>query len=238
VLAAAGALLPADSGLAVRVADLHHGGRGLGALLATLRRNQATLEFALESAPGAADSPHEISASGSCTTRQVQCQLEFNVDTRRLAALLAVEQLPPEWPTQSLQASGVLAWRGDEAAELPRVLTGRFEIESQGAQPQHQLTANATMAGGQIELTEVQGTGPEPDQVFRGSGRVGLLARSYDLTVDYERVALAATGVPSPAGAGFARAWSALRGSAARRGWTEAPPARRVQWHGTWSAEP
>ena len=80
----------------------------------------------------------------------------------------------------------------------------------------------------------MQGTGPEPDQVFRGNGRVGLLARDYDVTVDYERVSLAATAVPSPARARLARAWSALRGSVARRGWTEAPETRRVQWHGNW----
>jgi hypothetical protein len=87
---------------------------------------------------------------------------------------------------------------------------------------------------GQIVLTDVQGTGPEPDQVFRGQGRIGLLARDYDLTVDYERVALAATAMPSPARARLSRAWNAMRGSVARRGWTDPPEARRVQWHGTW----
>ncbi len=70
--------------------------------------------------------------------------------------------------------------------------------------------------------------------MFRGTGRVALLAREYDLTVDYERVSLAASAVPTPARARVARAWTALRGSVARRGWTEAPEARRVQWHGTW----
>jgi hypothetical protein len=64
---------------------------------------------------------------------------------------------------------------------------------------------------------------------------VGLVARDYDLTVDYERVALAAAAVPSPARARFARAWNAVRGSAARHGWTAAPETRRVQWHGTWN---
>ena len=86
-------------------------------------------------------------------------------------------------------------------------------------------------------LANLQGTGPEPDQVFRGNGRVGLLARDYDLTVDYERVSMAATAVPSPARARLARAWTNLRGSVARRGWAEAPEARRVQWHGTWDAD-
>jgi hypothetical protein len=97
------------------------------------------------------------------------------------------------------------------------------------------MDAAAALSGGQIELSNVQGTGPAPDELFRGSGRIGLLARTYDVTVDYERISLAATAVPSPARAGFARAWSALRGSAARRGWTEeATPPRRVQWHGSW----
>jgi hypothetical protein len=96
------------------------------------------------------------------------------------------------------------------------------------------LVANATLADGQITLDNVQGSGPGTDQVFRGNGRVGLLAREYDLTVDYEQMSLAATAVPTPARARLARAWNALRGSAARRGWTEAPESRRVQWHGYW----
>ena len=76
------------------------------------------------------------------------------------------------------------------------------------------------------------------DQVFRGSGRLGLDSRDYDLTIDYERIAAAAAAVPTPARARLTRAWNALRGSAARRGWTEAPPeARRVQWHGYWDGE-
>ena len=81
-----------------------------------------------------------------------------------------------------------------------------------------------------------QGTGPAPTEVFRGSGRVGLLARDYDLTVDYEQVSLAATAVPTPARARLSRAWNALRGSVARRGWTDAPESRRVQWHGNWDS--
>ena len=94
--------------------------------------------------------------------------------------------------------------------------------------------ASAVLANGVIELQDVQGTGPAPDQVFRGSGRVGLAARTYDLTVDYEQVSLAASAVPTPARVRLSRAWSSLRGSAARRGWTETVPAKRVQWHGTW----
>ena len=97
------------------------------------------------------------------------------------------------------------------------------------------MTAVAKLADGQIELTHVQGAGPAPDQVFRGRGRVGLVARDYDLTVDYEQSSIAATAaMPTPARAPLARAWSVLRGSAARRGWAEAPESRRVQWHGYW----
>ena len=60
------------------------------------------------------------------------------------------------------------------------------------------------------------------------------MARDYDVTLDYERVALAATAVSSPTRARLARAWNAVRGSVVRRGWTEAPETRRVQWHGSW----
>src|SRR6185295_12228292 len=104
-----------------------------------------------------------------------------------------------------------------------------------GRDTNHQMATTATLADGQIELANVQGTGPEADQVFRGSGRVGLIAREYDLAVDFEHVSLAATAMPSPARARLARAWTVLRGSAARRGWTPEPEVRRVQWHGTWN---
>ena len=99
------------------------------------------------------------------------------------------------------------------------------------------MSADATLVDGHIDLANVQGSGPEADQLFRGTGRVGLLAREYDLTVDYEQVSLAASAVPTPARARLARAWASLRGTAARRGWAAAPEARRVQWHGTWEAE-
>jgi len=122
----------------------------------------------------------------------------------------------------------------DVQGDFARSLGGSFGLEAAGAGSDHQLSARASIADGEILLTDVQGTGPEADQVFRGTGRVGLLARDYDVTVDYERVALAAAAVPSPARARLARAWNAVRGSAARRGWTEAPDTRRVQWHGTW----
>ena len=119
-----------------------------------------------------------------------------------------------------------------------RVPAGRFDLETTGSQDNHQMTALATLADGQIDLANVQGTGPEADLMFRGSGRVALLAREYDMTVDYERVSLAASAMPTPARARLARALTALRGTAARRGWAEAPDARRVQWHGTWEAQP
>ena len=143
-------------------------------------------------------------------------------------------QLPAEWPTETLHAAGDLSWPADFSGELTQVLAGRFDLETQGRDSSHQMLASATLADGQITLANVQGIGPEADQLFRGTGRVALLAREYDLTVDYERVSLAASAVPTPARARVARAWTALRGSVARRGWADEPEARRVQWHGTW----
>jgi hypothetical protein len=231
VLAAAGALLPADTELTVRVAELRHANRGVGALLATLARRGTNTEFSLQAVEGSA---HDLNGTGSCVADANRCSVEFSFDTRDLPALLAVSELPAEWPTHALRASGELAWPRDAAGDITRQLTGRFDLETQGAASTHQLLASATLAAGQIELANVQGTGPASDEVFRGAGRIGLLTRTYDLTLDFERISLAATAMPSPARAGFARAWSALRGSAASRGWTEVAPPRRVQWHGTW----
>jgi hypothetical protein len=234
VLVVAGALLPADTELAVHVAELRHASRGLGALEAGLARRAGGVEFTLESAAG---SPHELSATGHCAADEGRCRMEFALDTRQLPDLLAGSELPAEWPTQMLRASGDLAWRADGAGDIARQLSGNFEIETQGADSSHQLMASATLGEGQIELVNIQGTGPEQDQVFRGNGRVRLAARTYDLSLDYEKVSLAASAVPTPARARLARAWTSLRGSAARRGWTEELPARRVQWHGSWSGD-
>jgi len=150
--------------------------------------------------------------------------------------LLHGVQLPSEWPTETLHAAGEIDWPM-RADDLTRALTGRFDLETQGDDSSHQLVANAVLNDGQILLGNVQGSGPAPDQVFRGSGRVSLVARNYDLTVDYEQVALAATAVPSPARAPLTRAWNALRGSVAKRGFTAVPEPRRVQWHGTWEGD-
>ncbi len=234
VLAAAGALLPADSEMHVAVADLRHARRGLGALTASLARREDALRFSLESAPGA---PHEVDASGRCESPAGACRFEFTMRTDELRALLGDTRLPAEWPTKSLRASGELHWRADASTDIARAIRGEFELETQGEDNTHQLVASATLADGQIELANVQGTGPGPDQVFRGQGRVGLLARTYDLSVDYERLSLAATGMPTPARARIARTWTALRGSAARQGWAETQPSRRVQWHGTWDGD-
>jgi uncharacterized protein YhdP len=230
VLAAAGALLPRDSDLAVQVAELRHAGHGMGALHAELGRRSSGLEFTLDSAE---HSPHELSASGGCTP-QADCRMEFTFDTAQLASLFDVGQLPAEWPTRSLKAAGELSWRGDIVDEDLDALSGQFDIEASGTETSHQLMASATLAHGQVDLANIQGSGPAPDEVFRGSGRVGLLARTYDLTVDYEQASLAASAVPSPARAGIARAWTLLRGSAARGGWAEPAPPRRVQWRGSW----
>ncbi|HET9472359.1 MAG TPA: hypothetical protein VFO82_00605, partial [Steroidobacteraceae bacterium] len=230
VLAAAGALLPRDTELVVTVGEARYGARNLGALQATIAQQQEGVGFSLESA---ATAMHQIKASGECPS-EGRCRAEFKAATAHLTALLADAQLPPEWPATSLSASGSLDWPLDPEGDLAHALAGKFEIQTAGGGADHQLTASATLADGQIVLADLQGTGPEPDQVFRGNGRIGLTARDYDFTVDYERVSLAATAVPSPARARLARAWNNLRGSVARRGWTEAPETRRVQWHGSW----
>ena len=234
VLAVAGALLPDQGELPMTIEDLRYSGLSLGGLDATLARRESNLEFSLESVESA---PHQLVAKGLCTAADVRCQVDFKADTRNLAALIGDVRLPAEWPTDSLRASGQLHWPADVQDDLARVLEGRFDLETAGNQDNHQMTALATLADGQINLANVQGTGPEADQMFRGSGRVALLAREYDMTVDYERVSLAASAMPTPARARLARALTALRGSAARRGWAEAPDSRRVQWHGTWDAQ-
>jgi hypothetical protein len=234
VLAAAGALLPVDGDLAMTVGDLHYADRSLGALHAAISRRDAGVEFSFES-PQAA--PHQLSAQGTCGAAENRCRAEFTADTTHLAALLGGAQLPAEWPMTSLHAAGELSWPVETAGDIARSLAGHFDLETQGADSGHQLLANATLADGQIQLANVQGSGPAPDQVFRGTGRVNLLARNYDLAVDYEQLSIAATAMPTPARARFARAWNVLRGSVARRGWTEAPESKRVQWHGTWESE-
>jgi hypothetical protein len=181
---------------------------------------------------------HQLTARGRCLNVEARCGLEFTADTGHLALLLRGAELPADWPTESLHAAGELSWPAELRGELVRVLSGKFELETEGSDSNHQLIASATLADGEIALANVQGIGPQADQLFRGNGRVALLAREYDLTVDYERVSMAASAVPSPARARVARAWTTLRGSAARRGWAEEPEARRVQWHGTWDAVP
>lgn len=235
VLAAAAAMLPENGELGLGIEDLRHAGRSLGAVQATLARSDSGVQFSLESAQAA---PHQLVARGQCGEADTRCRLEFTASTDHLAALLRDMKLPAEWPAETLHATGELSWPADLRGELTPVLAGKFDLETQGRDSSHQLIATATLADGQIALANVQGTGPEADQVFRGSGRVALLDRQYDLTVDYERVSLAASAVPTPARARVARAWTALRGQVARRGWAEAPEARRVQWHGTWDAEP
>lgn len=228
LLAVAGALLPANSELALSIGDLRYSERSLGALHAAIARRDDGTEFSLESPQAAL---HQLSARGRCVADS--CRAQFTADTGHLAALLRGVQLPPEWPTETLHAAGELDWPV-QAGDLTPVLTGRFDLETQGADSNHQLVANATLVDGQIQLDNVQGSGPAADQVFRGSGRVSLVARNYDLTVDYEQVALAATAVPTPARARLTRAWNVLRGSAAKRGLAAAPETRRVQWHGSW----
>jgi len=232
LLAAAGALLPQDGDLALTVGDLRYSERSLGALHAAIARRAGGVEFSIESPQAAL---HQLTAHGRCDLVEL-CRAQFTADTSHLAALLNGANLPAEWPTQTLHAAGELDWPL-RASDLTRALTGRFDLETQGEDSNHQLLANAMLNDGQIQLANVQGTGPASDEVYRGTGRVSLVARSYDLTVDYEQVALAAAAVPTPARAPLTRAWNALRGSVARRGWTEAPQTRRVQWHGSWDGD-
>ena len=234
VLAAAAAMLPANGELSLGLDDLRYAARSLGAVQATLTRREDGVGFSLESVQTA---QHQLAAQGQCISGETRCRIEFTADTEHLAALLRGIELPAEWPVETLHAAGELTWPVDPQGELTRELIGQFELETEGSDSSHQLVANATLADGQITLANVQGTGPEADQVFRGAGRVALLAREYDLTVDYERVSMAASAVPTQARARVARAWTALRGSVARRGWAEVPEARRVQWHGTWDAD-
>jgi uncharacterized protein YhdP len=233
ILAAAAALLPLKAGLSLNVADLRSSERSLGALHGALARTDAGLAFSFESSEPAL---HRISARGTCDNADARCRAEFTAGTAQLASLLRGVTLPSEIPAEQLHASGELSWPLD-SADLLVAMQGRFDIETEGSDAGHQLVANATLADGQIQLTNVQGTGPGADQVFRGEGRVGLVARDYDLTVDYERTTLAAAAVPTPARARLARVWNAVRGSAAKRGWAEPPESRRVQWHGYWDSE-
>jgi len=232
-LAAAAALLPARAELTLNVADVRHADRSLGAMHAAIARTDDGVAFSFDSAE---PSLHRFSAQGTCRGDEASCRAEFTVDTSHFAALLRGVSFPADLPTDKLHASGELAWPF-ASADLASALEGRFELETEGADATHQLVASATLAAGQLQLANLQGTGPAADQVFRGSGRVGLVSRDYDLTVDYERMAVATAAVPTPARARLARAWNVLRGSAARRGWTEAPEARRVQWHGYWDGE-
>lgn len=229
IFAAAAAMLPPDSGLSLNVADLRSGDRALGALHGALTRTGTGLAFSFESAEPAL---HRISAQGTCDDSEARCRAEFSAGTSQLASLIS-GTLPAELPAEHLRVSGELSWPL-ESADLLQSIEGRFDVESEGRDTGHQLVANATLANGQVQLANLQGTGPEADQVFRGTGRVGLATRDYDFTVDYERTTLAAAAVPTPARAKLARMWNAVRGSAAKQGWTEPPETRRVQWHGYW----
>ena len=216
----------------IDVAQLRHANRGLGALAATLTRDRQGVEFSLQSVTG---SPHELHANGVCANA-AGCRMEFTLDTSQLRDLLAGTELPVEWPTRMLRAAARSPGAVKPTA-THATLTGNSNYEPR-AKRGPPLMCQRDYFRGAIDLSEVHGSGPEPDQVFRGNGRVRLQARTYDVTVDYERLTLAASAMPTPARARLARAWSTLRGSAAKHGWTDATPARRVQWRGSWDNEP
>ena len=230
LLAVSGALLPRDGELALEITEVRSADRTLGSLQASVTRQDQGIEFSIDTP---ATALHQVSARGRCDAGG-HCHTQFSADSAQLAALLRGVQLPAEWPANSLRAAGTLDWPVGLADV--HALGGSFEVSTQGLNADHQMTARATLADGQIQLADVQGTGPAPDEVFRGTGRIGLETRDYDVAVDYERVALAAAAVPSSARARFARAWNAMRGSAARHGLaaTANPETRRVQWHGSW----
>lgn len=230
VLAASGALLPRHGQLALEVTEVRSSEHLLGSLQASVTRKDEGIDFSLDTPPTAL---HQLSARGRCDG-DGRCHAEFSADTAQLASLMRDVQLPAEWPAASLRANGTLDWPAGLADV--RVLAGSFQVFTQGLNAEHQMTARGTLADGQILLSDLQGTGPAPDEVFRGTGRIGLEARNYDVSVDYERVALAATAVPSTARARVTRAWNVLRGSAAKHGLaaTANPETRRVQWHGSW----
>ena len=236
LLALSGAVLPTSGALAITIAELRHADQGLGTLDAHVARGERGVDFSFESR---AQSPHMISIQGACAEPPTgPCDAEFSVATSKLASLIEAK-LPTEWPMQSLRASGRISWPGEIRGEPARTLRGQFELETRGDDPNHQLFANASFDDGDIRLTNVQGAGPVADQLFHGEGRVGLVARDYDVTFEYEEVSLAASAaMPTPARARLSRAWSVLRGSVARQGWAEPPETRRVQWHGYWDSEP
>jgi hypothetical protein len=226
-LAFAVAMVPEQDQVTFNITELRAGNRALGGIRAHATRRETALQFALESTP---ESLHQLAAQGSCGEADARCRVRFEADTRHLAVLLQGVRLPAEWPLESLRASGEMSWPVEIDGAVAPALAGSFQLETQGADSLHQASAQASLADGQILLTQVQGSGPATDEVFRGTGRIGVVAHDYDLTLDYEKVALAGTPVPTR----FARALSALRGTAARRGLAEAPDARRVQWRGDW----
>ena len=227
-----GALLPAQGELPLTVDDLRYAGRSLGALQASAHAARRRRRILARVRGDGAASAHRARAVRQCGRALPRRVHRRHAQSRGAAARCApaARNGPPKRCTRPASST----WPADSQGDLTRALAGRFDLETQGSNGNHQLTAVATLADGQIQLANVQGTGPAADQVFRGSGRVGLVARDYDLTVDYEQVSLAATAVPTPARARLARAWNAAaRFGGAPRLDRSPPDSRRVQWHGT-----
>ena len=165
VLAVAAALLPAKGEVVLTVGEARYATRSLGPLQASITRDERRVVFSLESASG---SPHRVTVRGECAAGG-RCRADFTAATTHLAPLLRDVRLPAEWPTQSLHASGSLEWPVEVQGDYARSLGGSFSIQAAGAGSDHQLSAHAAVADGQILLTDVQGTGPDLTSCSRGT---------------------------------------------------------------------
>ena len=170
VLAAAAAMLPTNGELALTIDDVRYAERSLGAVQATLTRQEEGLGFSLESLQTA---QHQLAAQGRCVSGEARCRVEFTADTEHLAALLRGVELPAEWPTETLHAAGELSWppirRATTGARARRAAsTSRPRVPTAATSS----SASATLADGQISSPTSRAPDPEADQVFRGTGRV------------------------------------------------------------------
>ena len=163
--------------MALEVTEVRSSGRSLGSLQASVVRQDEGVEFSVDTP---ATALHQLSARGRCDGAG-HCRAEFSADTAQLATLLRGVQLP-RGVARDQPARRRVRSTGPAGLTDVHALGGSFEVSTQGMNAEHQMTARGTLAGGQILLADVQGTGPAPDEVFRGTGRIGLEARDYDVT--------------------------------------------------------